>query len=140
MGTPMGFLVLSVWLSTAILGGHLFTVWLRHGGLQQRRAGVTRLPLWLVLGHVALAATGLLAWIAFLLGHAWAMGWAAWAVVLVVASLGFAMLLRWLPTSGRHAHGDATAERHFPVTAVVAHGLCATATVLLALLTVLRAA
>ena len=51
--------VLCVWLITASLGGYLATVWIRHGGLQQRTPGVTRLPLWLVLGHIALAVAGL---------------------------------------------------------------------------------
>ncbi|MER6280971.1 hypothetical protein ABT202_32525 [Streptomyces sp900105245] len=63
--------------------------------------GVTRLPLWLVPGHEALAAvTGLAAWTA------------------QVVSGG-------LPSSGRHSQGGATADRHFPPTAVVAHGATA---------------
>ncbi|MFJ4582517.1 hypothetical protein [Streptomyces echinatus] len=59
-------------------------------------------------------------------------------MVLIVAAFGFMMLLRWLPSSGRHARGAATAERHFPLAAVVAHGTSAGATVLLVLLVVLR--
>jgi hypothetical protein len=59
-------------------------------------------------------------------------------VVLVVAAFGFMMLLRRLPSSGRHSRGGRTAERHFPLTAVVAHGTSAGATVLLVVLVVLR--
>ncbi|MGY4997916.1 hypothetical protein [Streptomyces sp. 900105245] len=63
--------------------------------------GVTRLPLWLVPGHEALAAvTGLAAWTAQ-----------------VVSGV--------LPSSGRHSQGGAAADRHFPPTAVVAHGATA---------------
>ena len=133
----MALVVLFVWLVTAGLGSYLGTVWIRHGGLRQRRAGVTRLPVWLVLGHVALAAIGLTGWLLFVLGHAEASAWATLAVVLVVASLGFMLLFRWLPSSGRHAHAETTAERHFPITAVLAHGACAVLTVVLIMVTVL---
>ncbi|MCC5477694.1 hypothetical protein ACFV2N_07540 [Streptomyces sp. NPDC059680] len=136
----MGVFVLCAWLLTAGLGGYLATVWVRHGGLRQRTPGVTRLPLWLVLGHVALAVAGLAAWTAYVVGGVRPSAWAACAVVLIVAAFGFMMLLRWLPSSGRHSHGDATAERHFPLTAVVAHGTTAGATVLLVLLVVLHKA
>ncbi|WP_333772715.1 hypothetical protein [Streptomyces sp. IBSBF 3136] len=134
----MRVFVLCAWLLTAGLGGYLATVWIRHGGLRQRTPGVTRLPLWLVLGHVALAVAGLAAWTAYLLGDVRSSAWAACAVVLIVAAFGFMMLLRWMPSSGRHSQGAATAERHFPLTAVVAHGMSAGATVLLVLLVVLR--
>jgi glucan phosphoethanolaminetransferase (alkaline phosphatase superfamily) len=133
----MAVVVLTVWLMTAGLGSYLATVWIRHGGLSQRRMGVTRLPVWLVLGHVALATTGLLAWMLFLFDDVEASAWAALAVIMVVASLGFMMLFRWLPSSGRHAHTETTAERHFPIAAVVAHGACAVATVVLVVVAVL---
>ncbi|MEU8033098.1 hypothetical protein [Streptomyces sp. NPDC049099] len=133
----MGVFVLCAWLLTAGLGGYLATVWVRHGGLRQRTPGVTRLPLWLVLGHVGLAVAGLAAWTAYVVRGVRGSAWAACAVVLIVAAFGFMMLLRWLPSSGRHSRGAATAERHFPLTAVVAHGTTAGATVLLVLLVVL---
>ncbi|MFF9409452.1 hypothetical protein ACF1B0_28620 [Streptomyces anandii] len=136
----MRVFVLCAWLLTAALGGYLGTVWIRHGGLRQHTPGVTRLPLWLVVGHVALAVAGLLAWTVYLLGGLRSSAWAACAVVLVVAAFGFMMLLRWLPSSGRHSQAGGTAERHFPLTAVVAHGTSAGATVLLVLLVVLRRA
>ena len=129
----MAVVVLVVWLLTAGLGGYLGTVWIRNGGLRQRGAGVTRLPVWLILGHVALAVTGLTAWVVFVFGHVQASAWTACAVILVVASFGFMMLFRWLPSSGLHAHAETTAERHFPFRAVVAHGACAVATVVLVL-------
>ncbi|MEV6834024.1 hypothetical protein AB0N17_05810 [Streptomyces sp. NPDC051133] len=133
----MGVFVLCAWLLTAGLGGYLATVWIRHGGLRRRTPRVTRLPLWLVLGHVALAVSGLGAWAAYVVGGVRSSAWAACAVVLIVAAFGFMMLLRRLPSSGRHSHGDATAERHFPLTAVVAHGMTAGATVLLVALVTL---
>jgi hypothetical protein len=130
-------IVLCAWLVTAAIGSYLATVWIRNGGLRQRNPGVTRLPLWLVLGHVALAVCGLAAWGVFLIGDARSSAWAACAVVLVVAALGFTMLLRWLPSRGRHSQ-PGTAERHFPLAAVVAHGMSAGATVLLVAVVVTR--
>ncbi len=52
-------------------------------------------------------------------------------ILLPVAVLGFAMLLRWL--AGRRAAADAP-EQHFPVAAVVGHGLLAVTTVVLVVL------
>ncbi|MET9382107.1 hypothetical protein ABZY09_13715 [Streptomyces sp. NPDC002928] len=134
----MRVFVLCAWLITAGLGGYLATVWIRHGGLRQRTPGVTRLPLWLVVGHVALAVAGLAAWSVYLVGGVKGSAWAACAVVLIVAAFGFMMLLRWLPSPGRHSHGGSAAERHFPLTAVVAHGMSAGATVLLVILEVMH--
>ncbi|MFI2414632.1 hypothetical protein [Streptomyces sp. NPDC018947] len=132
----MDTVVLGAWLLTAALGAHLATVWIRHGGLRQREPGVTRLPLWLVIGHVSLAVAGLAAWSVYLLGGIRSTAWAACGAVLVVAALGFMMLLRWLPSSGRHSQHTGTAERHFPLAGVVAHGMSAGATVLLVVLVV----
>ncbi|MER6262738.1 hypothetical protein [Streptomyces sp. 900105245] len=88
--------------------------------------GVTRLPLWLVPGHEALAAvTGLAAWTAQVVGGVRSSAWAVCAVVLIVAAFGFMTLPRRLPSSGRHSQGGAAADRHFPLTAVVAHGATA---------------
>ncbi|GGU27546.1 hypothetical protein [Streptomyces violascens] len=134
----MGVFVLCAWLLTAALGGYLATVWIRHGGLRQRAPGVTRLPLWLIGGHVAFAVAGLAAWSGYLMGDVRSLAWAACAGVLVVAAFGFTMLLRWLPSSGRHSQGSTTAERHFPFAAVAAHAMSAGATVLLVVLVVIR--
>ncbi|WP_406441855.1 hypothetical protein OHB14_22690 [Streptomyces sp. NBC_01613] len=135
-----GVLVLSAWLPTAGPGGCLASVRIRHGGLRQRTPGATRLPLWLVVGQVVPAVAGPACWTAYLAGAGAVRGtaWAACAVAPVVAAFGFMMLLRWLPSPGRHSRGDRTAERHFAVTAVVAHGMSAGATVLLVVLVVLR--
>lgn len=136
----MAIVVLAAWVATALLGGHLLLVWLRYGGLRQQATGVTRLPVWLVLGHVLLAVAGLAAWSLYLFGHMRASAWAACGVVLIVASLGAMMLFRWLPSSGRHSRGERAAERHLPVSAVAAHGACALVTVLLVVATTSRTA
>jgi hypothetical protein len=88
-----------------------------------------------------------------------ALTWVAFALLVVVALLGFTLFSRWLPTrravpavsagagagtsragvDSRSAGtaGSEPAERHLPVPVVAAHGLFAVATVVLVLLTAL---
>jgi len=80
--------VLCAWLLTAGLGGYFATVWIRHGGPAAAHVGVTRLPLWLVVGHLVPAVAGLACWTAYLAGAVRSTAWAACAVVLVVAAFG----------------------------------------------------
>jgi hypothetical protein len=73
--------------------------------------------------------------------------WTSFGLLLPVALLRFVMLARWIPvhrdraTAGAPAAaaaagtgGTVPAERHFPVSIVLAHGLFAGATLVLALL------
>jgi hypothetical protein len=100
------------------------------------------------LGHFGVASTGLLVWIAYL-----ATGWAvlAWlAVGVLVAAVGFGMATLTVWTSrartgppgpaagrpGRPAGPRRTPRSNLRVIIPIVHGLTASATVLLALLTV----
>jgi hypothetical protein len=134
----MPIAALVTWLITA--GGGFITLggWISHGGLSQQRSGTSRFPAPVIFGHFGLAAAGLVLWIAFVAQHTRALGWIAFA------ALGFVMLLRWLPgwqaSRGGGAGGAAVAggtvaaERHLPVPVIVAHGLLAVVTLVLALL------
>ncbi len=95
-----------------------------------------------------LATGGLILWIVYLATDTIGVAWAAFAVLLVVALLGFTMLARWL--QGRRTAVAAVAapttagtglarppEQHFPVAVVVLHGLLAATTLVLVLLTAL---
>jgi hypothetical protein len=98
-----------------------------------------------ILSHFGLAATGLVVWIIYVASDSEALAWVAFALLLVVALLGFSMLAIWLrqrshepafagPVGGRTV-GDATAaERHFPTAVVAVHGLLAATTLVLVLL------
>lgn len=80
-----------------------------------------------------------------------ALAWVAFALLLIVASLGFGMLALWLqrrqvtPTAATAAgapsatasEGSTPAEQHFPIAIVAAHGLIAATTLVLALLAAL---
>ena len=69
--------------------------------------------------------------------------WVAFAILLVVATLGFTMAARW--RQGRPAAEAATRvtsavlspEQHFPVALIGVHGLLAVTTLVLVLLTAL---
>ncbi|MDT0320614.1 hypothetical protein [Streptomyces millisiae] len=129
----MAIAALITWLITALGGIYMFGTWLARGGT---RSGRSRLPAPVILGHVALAVTGLVLWIIYLIADTRALAWVAFVVLLPVALLGFTMLARWLPVHREHAAAhDELAERHFPVPVVRVHGLFAVATVVLVFLT-----
>ena len=128
----MDWAALITWILTAGGGFFLLTIWLREGGMQQRGGG--RIHPGLVLTHFALAAIGLVLWIVFVANGNETLAWIAFALLLVVALLGFGMFALWLgQRRGAGAAADA-AERHFPVPVVGLHGLLAATTLVLVLL------
>jgi hypothetical protein len=147
----MGAAALITWIVTAAGGFILLLTWLNRGGLRQQAAGASRFPTALILGHFLLAAVALVLWIVYLATDSGGVAWTAFAILLVVAVLGFTMLARWLQgrrvtlaagataADGRAAaNGSARApEQHFPVAVVVLHGLLAATTLVLVLLTAL---
>lgn len=143
----LGLSALAAWLLTVGSGAFMLAGWIRGGGLR-RRAGRNHLGPVVTLGHFGVAGTGLLVWIAYL-----ATGWAvlAWlAVGVLVAAVGFGMatLTVWSsrartgpPGPDAGPPGQAPGPRRTPrndlrVIIPIVHGLTASATVLLALLTV----
>lgn len=138
----MAIAALISWVVTALGGFYMLGVWLSHGGA---RGGTSHLPVPVVFGHFALAAVGLVVWIAHVVTGAGPLAWTAFGLLLPVALLGFVMLARWIPVHrGRAAapagaDPDGPAERRFPVPVVVGHGLAAVATLVLVLVTALGA-
>jgi hypothetical protein len=124
---------LVAWLVTAVGGFFLLGTWVAKGGLRPpEEGGGTRLPPAALFGHFLLAAVGLLVWIAYVVSdESKGLAWTAFVILLPVAVLGFAMLLRWL-AGRREAAGGA--EQAFPVPVVVAHGALAVTTVVLVLI------
>jgi hypothetical protein len=136
----MRIAALVTWLVTALGGFHMLRTWISRGGVKQQRTGGSRLPVPVVFGHFALAAVGLVVWIVYVAVDKRALAWTAFVLLVPVALLGFTMLLRWLPVYRARATADAEiqAERRYPVTVVVGHGLFAVVTVLLVLLSALQ--
>lgn len=154
----MALLALLTWLITALGGFVMLGIWISRGGAR----GSGRLPVPVMFGHFALAATGLVVWVLHLLSGLTALAWTAFALLVPVAALGFAMLARWIPQHRARATGAAPAgeaadgaageragdpadaaaavpaERAFPVPVVIGHGFFAVATVVLVLLSALQ--
>lgn len=126
----MGIAALVTWLITAAGGFLMLGTWITHGG--HRPGSGSRLAPGLVFGHFALAALGLVLWIAYLIVDNDVLAWVAFGALLPVALLGFTMLARWIP-----ARRSGAAESRFPVPVVVGHGLFAAATLVLAALAAL---
>jgi hypothetical protein len=129
----MDVAALVFWLVTAVGGFVLLGTWVAKGGLRPpEEGGGTRLPPAALFGHFLLAAAGLVVWIAYVASDdSSGLAWTALVILVPVALLGFAMLLRWL--GGRRAR-SADAEQAFPVPVVAAHGALAVTTVVLVLI------
>ncbi|MEV5273328.1 hypothetical protein ACF060_32600 [Streptomyces werraensis] len=146
----MDIAALITWVITALGGFYMLGTWIQRGGIRQQQSGTSRLPAPVIFGHFALAAIGLVVWIIYVVADKSALAWTSFGLLLPVALLGFVMLARWIPVHrDRAAAGAPTAaaapgtggavpaERHFPVSVVLAHGLFAVVTLVLVLLTAL---
>ncbi|NUR78784.1 MAG: hypothetical protein HOQ28_21160 [Thermoleophilia bacterium] len=126
----MDWAALITWVLTAGGGFVLLTIWLKNGGMAQRESGRIRPAI--ILTHFALAATGLVLWIIYVASDSSTVAWIAFALLLVVAAIGFAMLGIWL--AQRSKRDAAAAEQRFPVAIVGLHGLLAATTLVLVFL------
>ncbi|MEU7473781.1 hypothetical protein AB0A94_35645 [Streptomyces sp. NPDC044984] len=146
----MDIAALITWVITALGGFYMLGTWIQRDGIRQQQSGTSRLPAPVLFGHFALAAIGLVVWIIYVVADKSALAWTSFGLLLPVALLGFVMLARWIsvhrdraaagaPTSAAAPGTDAAvpAERHFPLSVVLAHGLFAVVTLVLVLLTAL---
>src|SRR3954451_1009577 len=97
----MKWVALVTWVLTAGGGFAMLGLWLKNGGMQQSDGAGDRIRPPRILSHFALAATGLVLWLIFLATDSKAVAWIAFALLLVVALLGFSMLAVWLRQRGR---------------------------------------
>jgi hypothetical protein len=138
---------LVTWVLTAGGGFLLLSTWLGRDGMRQRSRWRIRPPL--ILGHLVLAATGLVLWIVYVATDDDVFAWTAVALLAIVAVLGFAMFAVWTrqrqsPEARAAQPGPGEppepAEQHFPLPIVALHGALALLTVALALLAALGVA
>jgi Na+/melibiose symporter-like transporter len=134
----MEWAALVSWIVTAGGGFVLLALWLGHGGMQQREPGRQIRPP-LILSHFALAATGLVFWIVYVVSDSDALAWIAFAALVAAAVLGWTMFAVWLRRrQARAATASSTpgvpAEQHFPISVVTLHGLLAVTTLVLVFL------
>lgn len=141
----MDIAALISWIVTAAGGSYLLATWIGKGGLREN-SPASRFPPALIFGHFLLAVAGLIVWIVYLVAGTQTWAWVAFALLLLIAALGFAMLIRWIPgyrsqtaaAGSTGAVSDRPAEQHFPVVVVGAHGLLAVTTLVLVLLAALE--
>jgi hypothetical protein len=141
----MDIAALILWIITAAGGFYLLATWIGKGGLRQQDPSLSKFPPALIFGHFLLAVVGLIVWIIYLVADKQAWAWIAFILLLLIAALGFTMLLRWVPgyrnqaaAGSTGAVADRPAEQHFPVMVVGAHGLLAVGTLVLVLLAALE--
>jgi hypothetical protein len=138
----MEWAALITWVITALFGFVMLAIWLQRGGMQQSDGGRINPPL--ILSHFLLAAGGLVLWIVYVIVDKDVLTWIAFAVLVVVALIGWTMFFRWLRQrrGAPAAVGTASvapagggAEQGFPVSVVTLHGIAAVTTVVLVFLT-----
>src|SRR4051794_3634771 len=120
----MEWAALATWVATAGGGFFMLSLWLKHGGMRQSDKPRTRIRSARILSHFALAAVRLVPWIAYAAPDTHAHAWVAFALLFVVALLGFSMLAVWLTQRRRETQTAAPggtgrpAEQHFPAVVV----------------------
>ena len=133
----MEWAALIAWVATAGGGFVLLAIWLSRGGMQQGREPGTKIRPPLILSHLGLAVTGLVLWIIYLANDSDTLAWVAFALLAVVAVLGWTMFAIWWQRRqrGQLDASAAPAEQRFPVPVVGLHGVLAVTTVVLVFLT-----
>jgi hypothetical protein len=163
-----GLAALATWLLTMGIGAFMLVPWIRRRGLNQRGTPGRRPGPVVPLGHAGAAVAALLAWIAYLVTGWSSLGWLAVSLLLAVIGLGMATLALWTaqpsPSPGPGAPAPAAPASMTPgpvaagpvppdgtsapprgprgdlrIIVPIVHGLAASATILLALLTVVTA-
>jgi hypothetical protein len=145
---------------TGGLGLYLLSIWLIEYDREFQSVAATRLPPPVLAGHVLAAGTGLIIWVAYLIWHHNRLAWYTVIALVVAASLGMTMAIRWISVYKAKRAADRLAaryiaapaieygpgarpadigppERNFPLSVVLAHGVFAVATLTLVLLTAL---
>lgn len=123
----MEWAALISWIVTAAGGFVLLALWLRHGGMRQRLPGRQIRPP-VILSHFALAATGLVLWIVYVFSDSEALAWIAFAILVLVAVLGWTMFAIWWQRRQARAATEPAAtpvlpaEQRFPVAIVTCTG------------------
>jgi manganese efflux pump family protein len=137
---------LFAWIATVLVGLMLLVIWLMEYDPQFQSAAETRLPIPVISTHALLGMAGLLLWGAYLLADEDRLAYATLADLGIAVVLGLTMAARWIrvyrtyrrPDRDRSATRVVTVppERNFPISAVILHGILATTTVVLVVLTV----
>jgi hypothetical protein len=136
----MEWAALISWIVTALGGFVLLGLWVQNGGMAAAREHGRRIKPPLIFSHFGLAAIGLVLWIIYVFNDSDTLAWIAFAILVVVALIGWTMFAIWWQRRQARAAGAAAsmtevpAEQSFPVPIVTLHGLLAVTTVVLVFL------
>jgi hypothetical protein len=136
---------LFAWIATVLVGLLLLVIWLMEYDPEFQGAAATRLPVPLISTHALLGMAGLLLWGGYLLDDQDRLAWATIADMGLAVLLGLTMAWRWIRVYRTPADPDPSPttmvavppERHFPLPAVILHGVLAITTIVLVVLTAL---
>ena len=136
---------LFAWIATVLVGLLLLVIWLMEYDPEFQSAAATRLPVPVISVHALLGMAGLLLWGSYLLVDEDRLAWATIADMGLAVVLGVTLAWRWIRVYRTPANPDPAPtavvtvppERHFPLSAVVLHGILAITTIALVLYTVL---
>jgi hypothetical protein len=136
----MKWAALITWVATAGFGFTMLVIWLSRGGMKRGGQTGSKIRPVLILSHFLLAATGLVIWIAYVAKDKDTLAWIAFAILAVVALLGWTMFFGWYRgrssgATGAVDPGTTLPEQHFPIAVVALHGVLAVTTVVLVFLT-----
>jgi hypothetical protein len=92
----MDVAALATWITTAAAGLYLLSIWLIEYDKEFQTAAATRLPPLVLVCHVLFAASGLIVWVAYLIFHTKALAWTAVLALVLAATMGTTMAIRWL--------------------------------------------
>jgi hypothetical protein len=140
----MGTAAFFAWMGTVLAGLVLLVIWLMEYDRDYQTVAATRLPVPVLSLHALLGIVGLFVWGLYLLTDEDPLAWATVGGLGVSTVLGVTMAARWVgvyrayaaPASVPTRLSAVPPERHFPRPVIVIHGLFATATIFLVVLTV----
>jgi hypothetical protein len=92
----MSIIALITWILAAAGGLYLLSIWLIEYDKEFHAAAATRLRPTLLFSHVTLAAGGLVVWVCYLIFDADNLAYTALIVILLAATLGITMAIRWI--------------------------------------------
>ena len=141
----MSVVALFTWIATVLFGLLLLVIWLMEYDRDFQSAAATRLPVPVISAHALLGMGGLMLWAVYLLADEERLAWVTIADLGTVALLGLIMAARWIRVYRAVANPGPSLtrttivppERNFPLPVVVAHGILAVTTLVLALFTAL---
>lgn len=136
----MDFLALTSWIAAATLGSYMLT---RSVTASRNAAGATvsDLPPTIAFLHPSSAILGIVVYGVFMANHQQLYAWVALGILITTALLGELMFSAWLKGKRRRRSPmtPTPAEQFIPIEVVAAHGLFAGLTIVLVLITALRA-